>query len=245
MIYTVKGFSVVNEAEVDVFLSKNHKAHKSWKWTTWSFTGSAVLSVACRPAALARPLKLLEHKILSLPRPTDSEFLEPRWVLLTVQFEKRWFRGPAPVILWLYLSQVQAAREDQGVWPPGAPPPPGSALSTWTPESLLPSPMQASLLGPISQPNRWSRCSCLWGRRGWPELGLMLLLEQQIPQGTKRVRARGGKSEARGRGGGWGLGQPLPRLSCLLAPNSRVQESQPARWLWGCTWQCVSLIYSF
>ena len=71
-----KGFSVVNEAEVDVFLSKNHKAHKSWKWTSWSFTGSAVLSVACRPAALARPLKLLEHKILSLPRPTDSEFLD-------------------------------------------------------------------------------------------------------------------------------------------------------------------------
>ena len=31
-----------------------------------------------------------------------------------------------------------AAREDQGVWPPGAPPPPGRALSTWTLEPLLP-----------------------------------------------------------------------------------------------------------
>ena len=43
-----------------------------------------------------------------------------------------------------------AAREDQGVWPPGAPPPPGRALSTWTPESLFPSPVPASLLGPMS-----------------------------------------------------------------------------------------------
>ena len=44
----------------------------------------------------------------------------------------------------------------------------------------------------------------------------MLLLEQQIPQGTERVRARGGKS--RGRAGG--LGRLLPLLSCLLAWSS-------------------------
>ena len=55
-----------------------------------------------------------------------------------LQLEKRWFRGPAQVILWLHPPQVQAAREDQGVWPPGAPPPPGRALNTWTLEPLLP-----------------------------------------------------------------------------------------------------------
>ena len=78
-----------------------------------------------------------------------------------LQLEKCWFRGPAWVILWLHLPQVQAAREDQGVWPPGALPPPGRALSTWTPESA-PSANAGLLLGPISQPDRWSRCSCLW-----------------------------------------------------------------------------------
>ena len=42
------------------------------------------------------------------------------------------------------------------------------------------------------------------------------MLEQQIPKGTKRVRARGGKS--RGRAGGWG--RTLLLLSCLLAWSS-------------------------
>ena len=48
----------------------------------------------------------------------------------------------------------------------------------------------------------------------------MLLREQQIPQGTKRVRARGGKS--RGRAGGWG--RTLLLLSCLLAWSSVIQN---------------------
>ena len=47
-------------------------------------------------------------------------------------------------------SSPGAAREDQGVWPPEASPPPGRALSTWTPESLFPSPVPASLLEPMS-----------------------------------------------------------------------------------------------
>ena len=42
--------------------------------------------------------------------------------------------------------------------------------------------------------------------------------EQQFPQGTERVRARGEKS--RRRAGGWGLGKPLPLMSCLLAWSS-------------------------
>ena len=40
VIQTVKGFSVVNGAEVDVFLSIDHKAPKAWKCTSWSFTGN-------------------------------------------------------------------------------------------------------------------------------------------------------------------------------------------------------------
>ena len=40
VIHTVKGFSVVNGAEVDVFLSIDHKAPKAWKCTSWSFTGN-------------------------------------------------------------------------------------------------------------------------------------------------------------------------------------------------------------
>ena len=34
-----KGFSIVNEVEVDVFLSKDHKAPKAWKYISWSLTG--------------------------------------------------------------------------------------------------------------------------------------------------------------------------------------------------------------
>ena len=54
---------------------------------------------------------------------------------------------------------------------------------------------------------------------------VMLLLEQQIPQGTKRVRARGGKS--RGRAGDW-VG---PSLCC------------PAFWLQTPACQVVMKVY--
>ena len=45
-----KGFSVVNETEVDVFLSRDQKAPKAWKYTSWSFTGK--LSPPCPRALL-------------------------------------------------------------------------------------------------------------------------------------------------------------------------------------------------
>ena len=56
VIQTVKGFSVVNGAEVDVFLSIDHKAPKAWKCTSWSFTGK--LCPPCPRALLfqARPV---------------------------------------------------------------------------------------------------------------------------------------------------------------------------------------------
>ena len=56
MIYRVKVFSIVSEAEVDVFLSRNHMARKAWKCTSWSFTGK--LCPPCPRALLfeARPV---------------------------------------------------------------------------------------------------------------------------------------------------------------------------------------------
>ena len=90
-----------------------------------------------------------------------------------LQLEKCWFRGPAWVILWLHLPQVQAAREDQGVWPPGALPPPGRALSTWTLASLLPVPMHVSSWGPSPSWTGGQDASVY----GWKEGGLSLNLK--------------------------------------------------------------------
>ena len=161
-----------------------------------------------------------------------------------LQLAKCWFRGPAWVILWLHLPQVQAAREDQGVWPPGAPPPPGRALSTWTLASLLPAPMQVSSWGPSPS---WTggQDAAVYGRE---EGGLSLNLKAGCAlawaadsSGHKEGHSqRWGEQEE-----GWGLGQPLPLLSCLLAPNSRVQESQPARWLWRCTYSVLAWFTTF
>lgn len=53
--------------------------------------GSAVLNVACGPAASTWPGRLLGRHTPGLcSRPTDSEYPDPRWVLLTLQLEKPW-----------------------------------------------------------------------------------------------------------------------------------------------------------
>ena len=112
-----------------------------------------------------------------------------------------------------------AGREDQGVWPPGAPPPPGRALSTWTPKSLLPEPMPASLPGPMSQPDRRSRFRSLSGGRGWFELGLKgwgCSFWAADCSGHKEGQSQSWEEQ----GEGLGLGRPLPLLSCLLAWSS-------------------------
>ena len=131
---------------------------------------SVVLSEACGPAASAG--LELEHGILSLPQ--TYWFRTSRFQVSPAHstvWEAIVYR-PCSIILWLHPPQGQTAREDQGVWPPGAPPPPGHPLSTWTLEPLLPAPVQASVLVPMSQPDRWSRYSCLWVGRGWPKLEL-------------------------------------------------------------------------
>ena len=68
-----------------------------------------------------------------------------------------------------------AAREDQGVWPPGALPPPGCALSTWT---------QNPCSHPQCQPPSWGPCPSLTGGQdtavhGWEECGLSLNLKDR------------------------------------------------------------------
>ena len=118
------------------------------------------------------------------------------------------------------LPQVQAAREGQGVWPPGVLPTPGRALNTWTLESLFPAPVQASLLGPIFQPDRWSRFSCLWGRRGWPELGLEGWAEACLSSGFLRAQ-RGSEPEVGRAVGGLGAGAALP--SAVLPSGSKLR----------------------
>ena len=159
------------------------------------------------------PARLLEHGIFSLPRPTDSESPDPRWVLLTVQSEKRWFRGPdQSACLRLHPLQGQAAREDQGVWPPGAPPPPGCPLSTCTQEPLLPAPVPASLPGPMSQPERRSLYSCLWAWRVWPELGLEGWGCSCLS--SRFLRAQRGSEPEVGRAGGGLGGWVGPSLCC-------------------------------
>ena len=65
-----------------------------------------------------------------------------------------------------------AAREDQGVWPPGVPPTPGRALNTWTLESLFPAPVQASLPGPIFQPTGGQDSAVYWAEEGGLSLDL-------------------------------------------------------------------------
>ena len=116
------------------------------------------------------------------PRPTDSESPDLRWVLPTVQLEKHWFRGPTLVIPGLHAPIVPpmpppacpgaGSQRGQGGVATWSPAPPGRALSTWTLASMLPAPLQASFSVPMSQPNRWSRYSCLWVGREWPKLGL-------------------------------------------------------------------------
>ena len=118
------------------------------------------------------------------------------------------------------LPQVQAAREDQGVWPPGVPPTPGRALNTWTLESLFPAPVQASFLGLIFQPDRWSRFSCVWGRRGWRELGVEGWRCSCLSSRFLRAQ-RGSEPAVGGTGGGLGAGTAPP--SAVLPSSSKLQ----------------------
>ena len=177
------------------------------------------------------------------PRPTDSESLDPRWVLLTVQLEKRWFRSPARPSCGCTLPRCRLPGRTRGcghlephplqavLWPPGA-------------QNPAPSVSAGLLLGPMSQLDRWSRYSCL----GWEEGGLSLDLKAGgvLAWAVDSSGHREGQSQRwEEQWEGWGLGRLFPLPSCLLAPNSGVQESQPARWLWRCTWQCVSLTFNF
>ena len=180
-------------------------------------------------SSISWPGRPLEHGILSLPQ---TYWLRISRFQVSPAHSTVWealVSRPSSIILCLPPPQGQTAREDQGVWPPGAPPPPGCALSTWTLEPLLPAPVQASLLGAMSQPDKWSRYSCLWDgkRAAWTwtwRLG-MLLLEQQIPQGTKRVRARGG-----GRAGGGPGARVGPSLCCpAFWLGAQCPKSQSAR----------------
>ena len=104
------------------------------------------------------------------PRPTDSESPDPRGVLMTVQSEKRWFRGPGQVILWLHSPQGQQ-RGPGGVatWSPAPSRPCSEHL-----DPRIPDPNASASLPPGAHvPARQEvKIQLLWVGRGRPELGL-------------------------------------------------------------------------
>ena len=173
-----KGFSIVNEAEVDVFLSRDHKAPEPGNTLPGPLQENSA-HPAPDPCCSKRGLWT---SILGLPWEavrTRNLVSNPEPLTQNLQIPgdscSQCSQRSAGLEALLHHSVVApspgADGEDQG-WPPGAPPPPGRALSTWTPKSLLPEPVPASLPGPMSQPDRRSRFSFLRGRRRWSGLGL-------------------------------------------------------------------------
>ena len=140
---------------------------------------------------------------------------------ITVQLEKHWFRGPALVILWLHstsppiptpTTRCRQPERTRGCSHLELRPSRGRALSTWTLASLFPAPLQASFPVPMSQPNRWSRYSCLWVGKGWPKLELEGWGCSCVS--SRFLRAQRGSEPEVGRAGG-GLGAGVgPSLCC-------------------------------
>ena len=89
-----------------------------------------------------------------------------------LQLGKRWFRGPAWVTLCLHPSQGAGSQRRQGGVVTWSPAPSRPCSEHLDPSIPAPSANAGLLLGPISQQDRLSRCSCLWVGRGWPKLGL-------------------------------------------------------------------------
>ena len=147
-------------------------------------------------------------------RPTDSESLDPGWVLLTVRSEKRWFRGPAPSSCGCTLPRYR---------------PPGRTRGCG---HLEPRPLQAMLWAPGPQnpcsqrlcpPPSWDPCPSPTGVYGHEERGLRLDLKAggALDWTADCSRHREGQSQRwEEQGEGWGLGRPLPLLSWLLAWSS-------------------------
>ena len=106
--------------------------------------GSAVLSMACGPAKLACPGRLLgTWNLVSTADPLTQNLQIPGESCSHYSFRSAGLEALLGSSCGCTLPQMQAAREDQGVWSPGAPPPPGPALSTQTLE-LLPEPLLES-----------------------------------------------------------------------------------------------------
>ena len=187
--------------------------------------GSAVLSAFCGPAALAGlwswPVRLTRtQNLVSIPDLLTQNLYNPGESCSQYRLRSARLEPLLRSSCVCTLPQVQAAREDQGVWPPGVLPTPGRALNTWTLESLFPVPVQASLLGPIFQPDRWSRFSCLLGRRGWPELGLegwrCSCLSRRLLRAQKRSEPEVGRT-------GVGLGAGSAPPSAVLPSGSKLR----------------------
>ena len=161
--------------------SRDYEASIAWKWTSWSFIGKLhqpSLGLCCSKCgvwanSIGLPWKAVRNVESCLYlRTTDSESPDPRWVLLMLQLQKRWFRGPAWVTLCLHPSQGAGSQRRQGGVVTWSPAPSRPCSEHLDPSIPAPSANAGLLLGPISQQDRLSRCSCLWVGRGWPELEL-------------------------------------------------------------------------
>ena len=139
--------------------------------------GSAVLSAFCGPAALAGlwswPVRLTRtQNLVSIPDLLTQNLYNPGESCSQYRLRSARLEPLLRSSCVCTLPQVQAAREDQGVWPPGVPPTPGRALNTWTLESLFPAPVQASLPGPIFQPTGGQDSAVYWAEEGGLSLDL-------------------------------------------------------------------------
>ena len=106
---------------------------------------SAVLSVACGPIALAGLGAIRIWNLVSTPDPLNQNLQIPGESSSQYSLRSAGLKALLTSSCGCTLPQVQAAREDQGVWPSGAPTHLGRALSIWTLASLLPTPVPPSL----------------------------------------------------------------------------------------------------
>ena len=94
------------------------EASIAWKWTSWSFIGKLrppSLGLCCSKCGLwANSIGLPWEAVRNVEsclylRPTDSESPDPRWVLLSLQFEKRWCTWECVSLiynLWIFKQIV-------------------------------------------------------------------------------------------------------------------------------------------
>lgn len=154
------------------------------------------------------------------PRPTDSESSDPRWVLLTLKFEKLWFRGPcsghplvapSPRCRQLERTRGYIHLETR---------PPRPCSEHLNPRIPAPS-TNAGLLpswGPSPSPPGGQDTAVYGVGRGWPELGREGCLSSRFL--TAQSGSEGGKS--RGRAGGWGSALSAVRPSGLELQSPEI-----------------------